>query len=455
MPEGTHEEYFAAEFGAQLKDPDAFAAEGSVLSMDSDEDEQMALPSEAEIEFDAGELYHSSGHLEQGIDERDNDLNDLNAMEHESEAGDHKIPMFEPEPFEDWMGAGSEGAREELAPLPKKRPASAKQCAESKASASKVKKKPAARKPWPNEQCPGMPAKPCTFSTSHLGTPAKIHPERGEKHCMFCSKEALEKAFSFDRPKVVPTLKKLSEEARRKAFSNIESWQGQEKAQEIKSKVSKVKAKPPKEEWKQLLEARKPLKAPMEEEEQIKYEQAVRKDRQRARRKVLCPEHKGKHGSLAQEEKEVAEVRARCGEIADLATNDCGMPAPQNETARMLEAWCKQGSWAMCTTCHSLQPQNLEPMDLKRVKAASMTPKKCTACRHEEYVPALEDVPPALRNLTPEVLQALRPLDVNTGRAGETRVLIQQKRQKCKRKTIENLFSEDLQYGQITAIACT
>ena len=113
LPEEIHEEYFAAEFGAQLKDPDAFAAEGSVLSTDSDEDEQMALPPEAaEVEFDASELHHSSGHLEQGKDEHD-----LNAVEHESEAGDHEIPMFEPEPFEDRMEeAGSERAQEEPTP---------------------------------------------------------------------------------------------------------------------------------------------------------------------------------------------------------------------------------------------------------------------------------------------------------------------------------------------------
>ena len=420
LPKEIHEEYFAAEFGAQVKDPDAFAAEGSVLSMDSDDNEEMALLAEAEIELDAGELHHSGG----PIDQQDMDEGDLNAMENESEAGDHELPMFEPEPFEDWVEeAGSEEAQEELAVQPKKRPASQKASAKSKAKGRAAQKKPAARKPRPNELCPDMPSKPCTFSTTRFGTAARIHPERGEKHCMFCSVEAFEKAYASDRPKVVPTLRKLPEEDRLKALTNIENWQGPEMAQEMKSKVAKAKATPkPKEEWKQLLEVRKPLKAPMEEEEQIEYEQAVRKDRQRARRKVMCPEHKGKHGTRKQEEKEIAEVRARFGEIADLATNDCGLPAPQDPTARMLEAWRKQGSWVMCNKCHSLQPQNLEPMDLKRVKKATMTPKKCTACRHEEYVPALEDVPPVLRNLAPEVLQALRLLDINTGGAGETRV---------------------------------
>ena len=73
----------------------------------------------------------------------------------------------------------------------------------------------------------------------------------------------------------------------------------------------------------------------------------------------------------------------------------------------------------MCETCHSLQPQNLEPMDLKRVKKATISSKQCTACKHQEYVPTLADVPGALRNLAPGVLQALRPLDINTGRVVE------------------------------------
>ena len=190
--------------------------------------------------------------------------------------------------------AGSERAQEEPAPQPKKRPASQKASAKSKVKGRAAQKRPAARKPRPNELCPGMPGKPCTFSTTLPGTPAGVHPKRGEKHCMFCSANACERAFASKRPKVLPVLKKLPPEDRSKALINIEHWQGQEKAHEMKSKLTKAKAKPPKEEWKQLLEARKPLQAPMDEEEQLEYEQAVRKDRQRARRKILCPEHKRK-----------------------------------------------------------------------------------------------------------------------------------------------------------------
>ena len=46
---------------------------------------------------------------------------------------------------------------------------------------------------------------------------------------------------------------------------------------------------------------------------------------------------------------------------------------------------------------------------------ATISAKACTACKHNEYVPALEDVPLALRSLPPRVARALRPLDVDTG----------------------------------------
>ena len=81
----------------------------------------------------------------------------------------------------------------------------------------------------------------------------------------------------------------------------------------------------------------------------------------------------------------------------------------------MVEAWCKQGSWGMCTQCHSMQPRPLTPMDLKRVNKPTIPPSQCTACKHGEYVPQPQHVPEPLRNLKPRVLEALRPLERDIG----------------------------------------
>lgn len=167
LPADAHEEHFEAEFGAQFKDP--FCAVGSDLSMDSEDDAEMALLSEAELEFDAGDHLHPGGHLEQGMDD------ELDAAEKENaahrtkflaasapEAEDFELPVFEPEPFEDWIEASSNNTQEEPGPQPKKRPASRKAGAKSKANAriqseGKGTAYFAARKPlkelfWPNGQ---------------------------------------------------------------------------------------------------------------------------------------------------------------------------------------------------------------------------------------------------------------------------------------------------------------
>ena len=423
IPEDVHEEHFEAEFGAQFK--------GSCPVDDTEEsDANMdpeayvdGLPEEAGLEADIGEFIQADG-LPESVHYGGNEDDDINHVEDDMAEVDatmdlrEELPAYEPEPFEALLQEEQEEEEaddecEQLEePELKKRPA-----ANSKAKAAdrKAQKKPAARKPRPNELCPGRRGQPCIFSTSAAGIPAGIHPKRGQKHCMFCDPAELRKAMSSKRPKVLPTWKKLSDEAKKLALARMARWEGEEKTQEFKEKAGKVRPNCAQQDWKQLLEARQMLRSPLEEEELSQYEKAMHQDRQRARRKVLCPEYKGKHGTRKQTEKELAEIRARCGEIADVAENDCGLPAPEDPTARMVEAWCKRGSWAMCEACHSLQPQNLEPMDLKRVRKATISAKKCTACKHQEYVPTLAGVPVALRHLAPEVLQALRPLDINTG----------------------------------------
>ena len=122
----------------------------------------------------------------------------------------------------------------------------------------------------------------------------------------------------------------------------------------------------PVEEWSDLLAHRALLAEDLTEEAQKRYAEEVRRDWRLVRRKVFFPDLLTRQASLAQEQKEVDEIVDRCGPIADVASNDCGLPAPMDPTARMVEQWCKQGSWAMCDKCHSLQPRALQPMDLKR-----------------------------------------------------------------------------------------
>ena len=134
-----------------------------------------------------------------------------------------------------------------------------------------------------------------------------------------------------------------------------------------------------------------------------------------ARRKVFFPDNLFKPASVEQEIAEVEEMQALGGASSDVAPNDTGLPSPKDATARMVEAWCKQGSWGMCQKCGSMQPRPLQPVDLRRVAPPTISEKACTACRHGEYVPQPNDIPQELRGLKPRVVRTLRPLDIDVG----------------------------------------
>ena len=92
-------------------------------------------------------------------------------------------------------------------------------------------------------------------------------------------------------------------------------------------------------------------------------------------------------------------------------------PADYSDLSRGLESWCLRGSWAMCKDCGSLQPRPLHEIDLAGDPKVDLPPKQCRRCsgNRDHYVPQLEDVPEALRGLSPAALAALSPLEVDVG----------------------------------------
>ena len=121
------------------------------------------------------------------------------------------------------------------------------------------------------------------------------------------------------------------------------------------------------------------------------------------------------------EKEEMAAVEARGIVAADVAFNDTGLPAPNTEREKFIEQWCKHGSWQICEKCSALRPLPLQPMDTKRVQKPSV--KECRNCKclrqktgKPHYVPQPDHVPEELRNLKPQVIDALRPLDIDAGR---------------------------------------
>ena len=73
----------------------------------------------------------------------------------------------------------------------------------------------------------------------------------------------------------------------------------------------------------------------------------------------------------------------------------------------------------MCSACHLLQPRALTEKDLNLdIAPVPEIPKSaCRRCRakHQRLVPQPEDVPMPLRDLSTDILHALRPLDIDVG----------------------------------------
>ena len=295
-----------------------------------------------------------------------------------------------------------------LAQLPQPRPA--------------AKKKPA-RKAKKGELCQGHQGETCVFNPMEPGQPARAQPKRGEKHCLFCKAEKLQALLPAQRAnKVTQALKRLKaadEEIFHKAVARIELFANEATAKEFARRGGAAKrqaAKPkPSSSWADCLARRRLAGQGLSRKRRAAYKDAVEKDQRLARRKIFYPEKLLKRTGVAEEAEEQAAVAA-LGLESQVAFNDAPLPAPKDPTAKMVETWCKQGSWASCVGCGSLRPRPLRPMDLKRAAKPTIPKSQCSACRSGAYVPQPEDIPVALRGLKPRVIQALRPLDIDTGR---------------------------------------
>eukprot|EP00971_Amphidinium_carterae_P338301 6475570-Amphidinium_carterae.1 len=113
------------------------------------------------------------------------------------------------------------------------------------------------------------------------------------------------------------------------------------------------------------------------------------------------------------------ELSARLrGTILDVAANDTGLPAAQvSGRARLMEHWCKQGSWTICDICGAMELVHLKEASSR--KAAEVTKHRCKNCQKpiekRVWVPTPEEVPEALQGLTKRCILVLRPLDIDCG----------------------------------------
>ena len=259
-----------------------------------------------------------------------------------------------------------------------------------------------ARGPWPNEQCPGLPGSPCTFHAAATGRPARIHRDRGETHCLLCDGGKCRATGKDVLANVLEKFRDKNLTVHGAALERLRQHLGQSELAALQDP------------WAACLQERKSVGSILKPKAREHYAAEVKRDRRVARRKVFFPEKMRARATEAEEAAEMEHVKA-VGHVEDLAANDTGLPSPKCSIPRLVEAWCKQGSWGVCEKCHSLCPRPLRPMDARRIAKPVIPSAQCTACQKGEHVPQPEDVPPPLRGLKPKVLEALRPLEIDTG----------------------------------------
>ena len=260
------------------------------------------------------------------------------------------------------------------------------------------------RKRCPSETCPGRgPSEPCQFTqrAAALGQAARL--TKGEAACKFCDAEKLNASFAAPQQRKFLTracrvwLAAGREDVMQAAVERMTEEQKSvlETALARPSRAAaaveaRAVAKAETEAWEKLLEPRCHSGVQPTEEEQRQYRQKKADDQRRLR---------SKFGPL---------VEAK-------ATDDNSWRSP---LATSMEEWCQEFAWRTCKSCHRMVTAPLHESNLTgKPGRKSKVVQKCSHCSKGTGYPTVspEDIPEVLRNLTENVLWALRPLEPDVG----------------------------------------
>ena len=97
-------------------------------------------------------------------------------------------------------------------------------------------------------------------------------------------------------------------------------------------------------------------------------------------------------------------------------TNSCPLPkAGSSVLTAQTQLWCEFNSWGICPDCQRLQPRDLTVQGFESLWRPNKLSKKCIFCAATKAVPSVVHPPVELRQLPPDVIAALCPLQVNYG----------------------------------------
>ena len=291
------------------------------------------------------------------------------------------------------------------------------------------------RKRGPSETCPGRgPGEPCQFTqrAAALGQAARL--TNGDRACKFCDQEKLNACFAAPQQrKFLTRACRVWQAAGREdvldvleAAFHLMTEEQTDVLQTALARPSRAAAavearavaKAEAEAWENLLEPRRHNGVQPTEEEQRQYRQKKADDQRRLR---------SKFGPL---------VEAK-------AIEDNSWRSP---LATSMEEWCQQFAWRTCKSCHRMVTAPLHESSLTGKQGRkSKVVQKCSHCSIGIGYPTVspEDIPEVLRNLTANVLWALRPLEPDVGPVAKAK-------HGCRAHT-DKMHKEQLKYTAMTS----
>ena len=260
----------------------------------------------------------------------------------------------------------------------------------------------AARKIRPHELCPGQLGHACCFSLreSALGQPAVL--PKGEKTCVWCSPERLQKVLAE------PQRRKRATHALRvwtdadQAAVLTRAWErlpashhaalraALARPSRAKAAVSARKAAAvERQSWHTLLNHRVNLGLPMTPNAETVY--------------------------LAKKADDDRRLRAKFG--AMMQARDAGDKDWRSPAAERFEQWCRSSSWLLCEQCLRLEQRPVQQRDIVGTGPRKNTVRKCHHCRSGAGYPTVSAnmIPEELQNISLDVLWAVRPLEPDVG----------------------------------------
>ena len=97
---------------------------------------------------------------------------------------------------------------------------------------------------------------------------------------------------------------------------------------------------------------------------------------------------------------------------------DNGDPLPRarsTEQAAALQLWAEFNSWGVCPQCKTVQPRELTPQGMEKVLSPWMAKSACIFCRNQRRPPQVPEHADFVKQVTPEILAALRPVECDFG----------------------------------------